>query len=119
MKQNIELIESGLKCDNPKCDWEDKTISFKDYEKYIDSPCPKCGENILTQEDYNMAVLFHASVDLVNSLSDEELKAINYENLDDLSIFSAEDKLKIEQNPDEKFTVEVTTHKGIEFKLKE
>jgi hypothetical protein len=119
MKQNIQLLESGLKCDNPKCDWEDRTIPHSDYEKCIDKPCPKCGENILTKEDYSNAKLFHSVVDLVNSLSEEELEVINFESLGDLSIFSAEDKLKIEQNLDKELTVEVSTHKGINFKLKE
>lgn len=26
---------NGLVCDNPKCDWEDTSIEFEDFEKYL------------------------------------------------------------------------------------
>ncbi len=46
--------ESSIVCDNPKCDF---TIPYSDEEEkrvytYINMPCPKCGQNLLTQEDY-------------------------------------------------------------------
>lgn len=31
----------GLKCDNPKCDYQDSTIKYEDYKKYI-------GANVLS-----------------------------------------------------------------------
>lgn len=43
----------GLKCDNSQCGWSDMTIKFEEYKKYLNSSCPKCGENILTEDDYN------------------------------------------------------------------
>lgn len=43
---------SGLKCDNPSCDYKDDAIDSEDYAKWIGCPCPKCGENLLTVEDY-------------------------------------------------------------------
>lgn len=42
----------GLKCDNPKCDWEDMSISLEDYPQQVNALCPKCGECILTEADY-------------------------------------------------------------------
>ena len=50
---NIKI--SGLKCDNPECDYRDDTVNFEEYESRIDSSCPDCGENLLTQEDYEKA----------------------------------------------------------------
>lgn len=80
MGDKIEIKQSGLQCDNKKCDWKDLSIPHTDYEKYIDFPCPKCGENVLTEHDYSLSVIFHNAVDLVNSMTEEEqdtiLKAI-------------------------------------------
>lgn len=49
-EQKFEIV-----CDNPKCDFtianESGDIN-KDSKQYIDVPCPLCGENLLTLEDY-------------------------------------------------------------------
>lgn len=34
-KENIELLSSGLKCDNPNCDWQDKTIKVENLKNLI------------------------------------------------------------------------------------
>lgn len=52
MKFDVEI--SGLKCDNPSCDYVDPTIHVEDYEKYVNAPCPKCGANLLTEQDYQI-----------------------------------------------------------------
>lgn len=49
----MELNIYGLKCDNPSCDYNDETIKFEDYPKYIEHPCPKCGQSLLTQADFD------------------------------------------------------------------
>tara|TARA_R110000765_G_scaffold153684_1_gene256617 strand:+ start:73 stop:405 length:333 start_codon:yes stop_codon:yes gene_type:complete len=46
------LRYKDIKCDNPKCDVYIKC----DFDKYIDhlnKHCPKCGDNLLTQKDYD------------------------------------------------------------------
>lgn len=53
MRKLFEKQENPLvTCDNPNCDY---TVTYYD-DKYlilfIDKPCPKCGENLLTKEDY-------------------------------------------------------------------
>lgn len=73
---NIEVIESGLKCDNPRCDWKDKTILFDDYKEWINAPCPKCGMNVLTEKDYENAELLRFMADVANSISPEKLNEI-------------------------------------------
>ena len=45
---------SGLKCDNPNCDYRDDSIQYEEYPKYIGYPCPKCGAVLLTKEDYKL-----------------------------------------------------------------
>ena len=74
---NIESVESGLQCDNPKCDWTDKTILISSFDAWLNKPCPKCGENVLTDEDYVNAKKIRAMVDFINSLSKEELDELN------------------------------------------
>lgn len=44
----------GIKCDNVKCDYSDKEVKSSDYAKYLNKPCPKCGENLLTEKDYKV-----------------------------------------------------------------
>lgn len=49
MKNNIiRLTCGGLKCDNPKCDFVDMSIAMENYEAWVNKPCPKCGESLLT-----------------------------------------------------------------------
>ncbi len=101
MDNRIEYAEGGLKCDNPTCDWKDDTIDRKDYESYINASCPKCGENILTQEDYDNIQLVFKVVDSVNAMSDEEMDNI-------IKTMGIE-----VDNPDKMMSMVIDTHKGI------
>jgi len=49
-------------CDNPQCDWSDYTIKNSEMEQYINTACPKCGENILTQSDHDQFQQFIKSM---------------------------------------------------------
>jgi len=73
MRKNIEMKSHGLKCDNPKCDWKSEDIKVEDAEKYLNTPCPKCGENILTEEDFKNLQAVIKTADFINSLSPEEI----------------------------------------------
>lgn len=64
----MELNIYGLKCDNPSCDYEDKSIQLEQYEEYIDQPCPECGSPLLTQADYDTTMLIIQSVKLAEKL---------------------------------------------------
>ena len=76
--KNIEIVEEqGLQCDNPKCDWTDATICMKNMHEWINRPCPKCGENVLTEHDYNLAKNLDNIIEFVNTLSDEQLSKIS------------------------------------------
>ncbi len=50
----------GLKCDNPNCDWNDTSIQFEDYPEWLNKPCPKCGQVVLTQKDMNTVLAMKA-----------------------------------------------------------
>ena len=38
-------------CDNPNCTYEVPRDGNKQLTDYLNVPCPKCGENLLTQQD--------------------------------------------------------------------
>lgn len=68
--KNIEWIqESGLQCDY--CDFKDDTLDVS--QDSVGMKCPKCGENLLTQEDFDMEEKFIRSLDIVNSMSEEDI----------------------------------------------
>ena len=73
--KNIEITKTeGLKCDNPKCDWIDDTIIAD--RSHIDMPCPKCGESVLTKEDYEMFETLMLTMKAINNLSPEQMKQL-------------------------------------------
>lgn len=106
---NIEKIgNAGIKCDNPTCDFTDKTKPDELLAEWLNVSCPKCGENLLTQEDLDSSVKLDIAFQFVNSLSIEQLKSlsegmgINPEAFDGLS-------------PE----VTVDVHNGVRFEFKE
>lgn len=48
--KNTTVHIQGIKCDY--CDWRDNKILYEDYPMYVNKPCPKCGHNLLTKQDY-------------------------------------------------------------------
>lgn len=77
MEQNVQIKSSGLKCDNSKCDWRDDTISTETYSQWINKPCPKCGDNLLTLEDFQRSETLLAAAHLMNSLPKELLEQMS------------------------------------------
>lgn len=77
MENNIEGLEAGgIKCDNPECDYRDDTVKMEDWESYVNKPCPECGENLFTEEDYNKTKNFLNILEGVMSMSEEELNGM-------------------------------------------
>lgn len=72
---NEVLKFNGLKCDH--CDWEDKTIPYETWSQWVDKFCPKCGENVLTQEDYTqvkeLVEAITGAIEKVKNMSPEQL----------------------------------------------
>jgi hypothetical protein len=110
-KRNVEIIENGLKCDNEQCDYKDTTIKSVDFEKWIGVGCPKCGDNLLTREDFVNIRTLEMVVALTNSMTKEEINAladIDHKDVDFLKHLSEEDLGK-------RLIVDVNTHKNISF----
>ena len=74
LPKNTEVHISGIKCDN--CNWKDMSVPFEDYEQWINKPCPKCGENLLTQKDYDECLEIMNASEIINKYSKEDLEKI-------------------------------------------
>lgn len=93
----IEIGKSGgVYCDNPSCDWSDEAVNMTDSDKYLNKPCPKCGEIVLTQEDLNKSKKLMDAINLINSMSPEEFEKLSalQDELSDDDIIDAYLKLK-------------------------
>lgn len=64
----MELNISGLKCDF--CAYRDDEVEFSEYEASIGKSCPKCGESLLTQDDYDRCLRMYKMVSNLNKISD-------------------------------------------------
>ena len=99
---NVELNIVGLKCDN--CDWIDMSIPFSEYENNINRPCPKCGQSILTQEDYEECLAMVKAAEIINNIPEQNLPKIeelSQEQIDmGLDFINKHGLKKIEENPD-------------------
>lgn len=104
MEERVEFIDGGLKCDNVNCDWADPSIKMEEYKNYLNSPCPKCGDNILTEEDYENVKKLFGMVDFVNNLSEEEMKELRVDM--ESSGIDPKEKLIMTINTHKKLTVE-------------
>ena len=64
---NIQLQDHTIQCDNPKCDYQ--TIAqIAEFGKWVNKPCPICGENLLTQGDYDRFMIVVKALDIANGL---------------------------------------------------
>lgn len=87
--EHAQLKISGIQCDNETCDYRESDVKFEEYSEWVNKPCPKCGENLLTQENYDECLELMKRAEMINSLSEEELEAMNkhvMENLDNETI---------------------------------
>jgi len=66
-KKGILKIK-GIKCYNPKCDYENETILPQEYQFWVNKPCPKCGEIIFTQNDFNLYKFLIATISIANKI---------------------------------------------------
>lgn len=67
MTKGIVKVE-GIECDNPKCDYTNTDIKVDEYEDWINVPCPKCGNILLTENDYNVYKLLTATTNIANKI---------------------------------------------------
>jgi len=63
----------GIKCDNPRCYYRNEDVKFEDYDRWLEVPCPKCGQPLLTLEDY---LKCKKMIDLLNKIEDSFIMKI-------------------------------------------
>jgi transcription initiation factor IIE alpha subunit len=65
-----KLIETEQKmfivCDNVCCDYEIPFQEKLDLVDYVDKPCPDCGDNLLTMEDYALSLKLEKTIKFIN-----------------------------------------------------
>lgn len=61
----MPILVKSLKCDAPKCNHTEDIDSF--HEGLVGKPCPKCGESLLTQADWDAV---QALNDLANTIEE-------------------------------------------------
>lgn len=62
----IGIGRSVLKCDADGCGYEETIDEIK--ASYIGMPCPKCGANLLTEDDYNNSLKLLAIAGAINEI---------------------------------------------------
>ena len=80
----MELGITGIKCDAEGCDYKDEfgswgttpeeVLAVKD--QYLNKPCPKCGANLLTEEDANTIITLVNLVAPITALEDAMVKEL-------------------------------------------
>ncbi len=68
MTEAVTITITGIKCDNPDCDYRDNTVTSESYLEYIGKPCPECDSVLLTQEDYDSVMMLQGTVIDINKL---------------------------------------------------
>lgn len=63
----MTLNIKGIKCDH--CDYSDMEVEVVDYPDWLNRPCPKCGENLLTDADYQTVLYMTEVARMMNGLS--------------------------------------------------
>lgn len=111
MNKHIERTSSGLVCDNPACDYENREVTEANLKDWVNAPCPKCGENLLTEDDFDRAINALEVVELINSLSEEQLIAL-------ASKMGLEVDLSTKEEATVKTIIRVNTHKELSFEVK-
>ena len=76
MRKVIEMIIAGIKCDNTLCDYEDMSIPSDEYPSFLGKECPKCGDNLLTYEDYEHTLKLEKLANKINVIA-HKLRWIN------------------------------------------
>ena len=63
----INIKTSKIYCDAEGCDYVSEPVDSLTAMQYVDKPCPKCGNNLLTMADYGIMKRF---LDLVETLNE-------------------------------------------------
>jgi hypothetical protein len=123
MEKNIELVsqDNDLKCDNPNCDYVIR-VRISDLGQWINKPCPKCSENLLTYEDFKRVESALQTAEFINSLTPEQIEELNKAAKEsglleefEKSEIGQEVKKITDEDPTAKVRMFVETHKDVKI----
>jgi len=66
MDKAVTLTIKGIKCDH--CDFINMEVLVEEYPEWLNKPCPICGENLLTQDDYDKVQVFRDMANMMNEI---------------------------------------------------
>lgn len=72
MNKDNGLNTYEIKCNNINCDYVHTDIKIEDFHRWVNKLCPKCGNNLLTENDYNDAKYLTQIAKLANSIFNEK-----------------------------------------------
>lgn len=117
-EEQFQISHSGIKCDNEKCDYRDDDVKYEDYENWLNKLCPKCGENLLTQEDLENSVRLHTILNAIGSMKEDELKKfaslLDLEAIKNMEPFKNIDWKNVKET--DLMEIKFETHNGISIK---
>jgi len=64
----MPILVKNLKCDAEHCNHKEDIDTKVPLERYIGKSCPKCGESLLTQEDYETVQALQTMAETLDSL---------------------------------------------------
>lgn len=71
MEKNIK----GIKCDAMGCGWSNMDVEWDDIDattaEWLNKPCPKCGANLLTEEDVESTKKMFVVLEIMEKVSKE------------------------------------------------
>ena len=60
-EEKIDHIDiTGIKCNNPECDYELDNIPLEEFKNFLNKPCPLCGTTLLNEEELNTVKIWYA-----------------------------------------------------------
>ena len=87
MTDLIEVMGLNLSCDNTPCDYSVKVLSVE-LHKFINTPCPKCGVLLLSDNEYATALNENGLIDEINSFYQGNPEMLHPENETDVVRFN-------------------------------
>ena len=73
MDELAKIIGGGLKCDNVNCDYVNMDVEINDYKNWVNKPCPLCGSNLLTEQDFAAVLAIQSIVNNINKTKSDNL----------------------------------------------
>lgn len=110
-KEAVSLNISGLSCDNQECDYQNDA-KFEEFKDWLDKPCPKCGEVLLTEQDYENTLMIVEMAKMFNNMSEELFEKMTDGMKDKVNEENILEKYGIPSDT-EAITVKLNIHNGV------